>query len=177
MLYAVAFPQPPPRGGGGLPYWSDRDTCRLALGCKLQILVSLSVFGMESHYICPFRYRLVLCIKKLMYKKHPDTNHAEISLRAQFKLEPHPHWSPLGVWFEFSDEHPRQFYMGAHIMRRYGVKFDWGIVFGGWILDPFYYVIWQHGEDGVTKWLERWNCNSEALSSSLTLTASWISSK
>ena len=27
-------------------------------------LVSLRVFGMESHYICPFRYHLVLCIKK-----------------------------------------------------------------------------------------------------------------
>ena len=61
MLYAVAFPQPPPpRGeGGGLPYQSDRDSCRLALGCKLQILVSLRVFGMEIRYICPFSYRLV----------------------------------------------------------------------------------------------------------------------
>ena len=65
MLCTVAFPQPPPGGGGGgLPYRSDRDACRLALGCKLQILVSLRVFGMESHYICPFRYPLVLCIKK-----------------------------------------------------------------------------------------------------------------
>ena len=41
-----------------------RDARRLALGCKLQILVSLGVFGMERHYICPFRYCLVLCIKK-----------------------------------------------------------------------------------------------------------------
>ena len=30
----------------------------LLFGGKLQILVSVRVFGMESHYICPFRYRL-----------------------------------------------------------------------------------------------------------------------
>ena len=41
--------------GGGHPYKRD---------CKLQICVSLKVFGMESHDICPFRYRLGLCIKK-----------------------------------------------------------------------------------------------------------------
>ena len=34
------------RGGGGL---SDGDARLLALGCKLQILVSRRVFGMESH--------------------------------------------------------------------------------------------------------------------------------
>ena len=51
-------------GRGELPYKSDTDARRLALECKLQISVSLRVFGMESHYICPFRYRLVLCIKK-----------------------------------------------------------------------------------------------------------------
>ena len=43
---------------------SDRDARRLALGCKLQILVSLRVFRMESHYIYSFRYHLILCIKK-----------------------------------------------------------------------------------------------------------------
>ena len=37
----------------------------LALGCKFQILVSLGVFEMERHYICQFRYRLGLSIKKL----------------------------------------------------------------------------------------------------------------
>ena len=35
--------------GGGLPYKSDVGDCLLALGCKLQILVSLRVFGIESH--------------------------------------------------------------------------------------------------------------------------------
>ena len=53
-----------PRGGGELPYKRDGDARRLALGCKLQILVTLRVFEMESHYICPFRYHLGLCIKK-----------------------------------------------------------------------------------------------------------------
>ena len=68
MLYAVAFPKAHPLGGGGevggLTYRSDRDARCLALGCKLRIWVSLGVFGAESHYICPFRYPLVLRIKK-----------------------------------------------------------------------------------------------------------------
>ena len=37
-----------PGGGGGLPYESDGDACRLAKGCKLQILVSLRVFRTGS---------------------------------------------------------------------------------------------------------------------------------
>ena len=57
-----------PRGGWGggaqLPYNSDEDTRRLPLGCKLQILVSIRVFGMESHFICLFRYRLILYMEK-----------------------------------------------------------------------------------------------------------------
>ena len=87
------------------------DARRLTLGCKLQILVSLRVFGMESHYIGPFRYLLVLSIKK--FTKNVLTDSTEIFLRGQFKLEPHPHWSPLGVSFEFSDEHPHHFYVGV----------------------------------------------------------------
>ena len=50
---------------------------------------------------------------KGIYKKCPVTDHTEISLRGQFKLAPHLRWSPLGVLFEFSDEHPRHFYMGV----------------------------------------------------------------
>ena len=46
--------------GGEFSYKSDDDALRLAFGCKLQFLASPRVFGMESHYICPFRYRLVL---------------------------------------------------------------------------------------------------------------------
>ena len=75
---------------------------------SLQILLSLRVFGMESRYIDPFRYRLVLCLKEFT-----KNDHTEISLRGQFKLEPHLRWPPLGVLFEFSDEHPRHFYMGV----------------------------------------------------------------
>ena len=55
-------PTPPPPGGG-LPYKSDGDTHRLALGCKLQILVSLRVLRRKSVYL-PIRSRLGLCINK-----------------------------------------------------------------------------------------------------------------
>ena len=36
-------------------------------------------------------------VHKKIYKKCPDTGQTEISLRRQFKLEPHPHWSPFGI--------------------------------------------------------------------------------
>ena len=50
-------------GGGGMDsHKSDEDAHRFDLGCKLQILVSLMVFGMESHHICPFRYHLVITV-------------------------------------------------------------------------------------------------------------------
>ena len=75
--------------GGETPYKSDGDARRLALGCRLQILVSFGVFGMESYYISPFRYRLVLCIKK-------DTKNA-LTLTTQK--------SPLGVSLSLSHTH------------------------------------------------------------------------
>ena len=81
--------------GEGLPYKSDGDARRLALGCKSQILVSLRVFGMESHYL-PFQVSLSIVHKKID-KKCPDTDHTEISLSGQFKLEPNLNWSQLGV--------------------------------------------------------------------------------
>ena len=34
----------------------------------MQILVTLRVFGTESHYICQFRYRLVRAVHKEIYK-------------------------------------------------------------------------------------------------------------
>ena len=76
-------PTPPP-GGGGLPYRSDGDTRRLALGCKLQILVSLRVLRRKSVYL-PIRSRLGLC------KKCRDVSFNMASLRVQFKLDPHQH--------------------------------------------------------------------------------------
>ena len=36
-------------------------------------------------------------VRKEIYKLFPDTAHTEISLRGQFKFEPHPHWFPLEV--------------------------------------------------------------------------------
>ena len=83
------------------------DARRLTLGCKLQILVSLRVFGMESHYIGPFRYLLVLSIKK--FTKNVLTDSTEIFLRGQFKLEPHPDWSPLGFNLNFPTRIPVTF--------------------------------------------------------------------
>ena len=80
-----------------LPYKSDWDACCLALGCKLQILVSCRVFGMESYYICPFRYCLVLCIMRFTKNALTLHDHTEISLGGQFKLESHPRWSPGGI--------------------------------------------------------------------------------
>ena len=67
----------------------DGDARRLALGCKLQILVSLRVFGRESRYICPFRYRQVLCIKK--FTKNALTRTTQKS--------------PLGVTLSLSHTH------------------------------------------------------------------------
>ena len=90
-------------GGGGLPYESDRDALHLALGCKKQILVSIRVFGMESHYICPFRCRLVMCVKKF------TKNALTLTLRAQLNLQPHPHWSPLGFNLNFPTSIPITF--------------------------------------------------------------------
>ena len=113
-IFGVVFwfyVDPNPRGEG-LPYKSDRDAHRLALGCRLQILVSLRPFAMERHYICPFRYRWVLLIKK--FTKNALTLTTQKSpLGGQYKLEPHPHWSPFGIKFEFSNEYPCHFCMGV----------------------------------------------------------------
>ena len=86
-----------PGGGGGLPYKNDRDSRRLVLRRKLQILVSLKgVCDGKSLYL-PIQLSLSIAMHKEIYKICPDTDHIEISLRGQFKLEPHPQWSPLGV--------------------------------------------------------------------------------
>jgi len=70
----------------------------VSLWCKLQILVSRRVFGMESYYICPFSYRLVLCIMKftknaltLTTQKSPwgvslSLSHTHIGLTEGFNL-------------------------------------------------------------------------------------------
>ena len=92
-----------PQGAGGtLPWKSDGDARHLALLCKLQILVSFRVFGMDSHCICPFRYYLGPCIRKF-------TKKCCYICFSMFSFKPHSHWSPLGVSFSF----PRHFYMGV----------------------------------------------------------------
>ena len=50
-----SFDRPEP---GGLPYKRDDEHRRLALGCKLLILVSLRVLGMESHLYLPVQVSL-----------------------------------------------------------------------------------------------------------------------
>ena len=78
--------------GGEFLYNSDGDARRLVFGCKRQIFVSLRVFGMESHYICPYRYRFVLFLKKFTeYTENAPT------LTTQK--------SPLGVNLSFSHTH------------------------------------------------------------------------
>ena len=80
--------------GEGLPYKSDRDACRLSYRCKLQIVVPLTVFGMESHCICSFGYRLELCIK--IFPKRLWCLLVWSPLEVSLSLsEPHRHWSPL----------------------------------------------------------------------------------
>ena len=58
-----SFDRPEP---GGLPYKRDDVHRRLALGCKLLILVSLRVFGMESHLHLPVQVSL-----NTVRKEHP----------------------------------------------------------------------------------------------------------
>ena len=83
--------KPPPSGGGGggLPHKNDGDTRRLALGCKLQILVSLEALRRKVTIFRPFRYGLGLCINKF-------TKNAVISVSISF---------PLGVSLSLSHTH------------------------------------------------------------------------
>ena len=81
--------------GGEFSYKSDDNARRLAFGCKLQILVSRRVFGVESHYICPYRYRLVLFMKK--FTEYTEYTENAPTLTTQK--------SPLGVSLSFSHTH------------------------------------------------------------------------
>ena len=67
----------------------------------MQILISLRVFGREILY------------SSIADKKCCDVYFSMVSVKGQFKLEPHPHWSSLGVQSKFSDEHTRHFSMGV----------------------------------------------------------------
>ena len=94
--------------GGRLPYKSDRNALHLTLGCKLQILVSLRVFGMESYYFCPFRCRLVLCIKK--FTKNALTLSTQKSSLGVSLSSSHTHIClPYGFNFNFPTSIPVTF--------------------------------------------------------------------
>ena len=90
-IQSLAMPISVMNARGEIPYKSDEDARRLALGCKSQILDSLRMFGRESHYLIQVSLSIV------HYKKCPDTDHTEISLSGQFKLEPNLQLSQFGV--------------------------------------------------------------------------------
>ena len=98
---------------GGLPYKSDGDGRRFGLGPgNCRFWSHLGCLGWKVTIFAPFKYRLVLCINKFIKTALTVTKQkTEISLRGLFKLEPHPHWSPLAVSFEFSDKQPGHFFM------------------------------------------------------------------
>ena len=66
-IQSLAMPISVMNARGELPYKSDGDARRLALGCKSQILVSLRVFGMERHYL-PIQVSLSIVHKKNLQK-------------------------------------------------------------------------------------------------------------
>ena len=88
------------RGGGGEGGWVTGMRVFSLWGVNYRFWSHLGCLGWKVTKFARFRYCLRLCVKK-------------ISFRGQFKLEPHPPWSPLGISFEFSDEHPRHFLMGV----------------------------------------------------------------
>ena len=51
-----------------------------------------------------------------------------VSFRGQNFLKPRPDWSPLGVKFKISDEHPRLFRMGVPPPPGYVAVFAFAIV-------------------------------------------------
>ena len=55
-------------GGGGLPFKRNGDARRLALGCKLQILVSFRVFGWK---VTNLLIEVSLSVLKEVNKKMP----------------------------------------------------------------------------------------------------------
>ena len=78
---------------GALPSKSDEDARCLALGCKLQMLVSLGVFGMiKSLYLHNHDQDSLSTVHKEIY-----TDHTEMTLTTQK--------SPLGVRLSLSHTH------------------------------------------------------------------------
>ena len=115
--------------GGELPYKSDGDARRFSLGCRLQIFVSLKVFGMESYYICPFRYRLELFMEKvaknaltLTTQKSPlgvslSLSHTHIGLPWWFNVS-----FPTSIPVTFIWEYPAPLHPRADVVTHRGLK-------------------------------------------------------
>ena len=78
----------------------------------MQILVSLRVFGVDSHYILSIQISL-MAVHKEIYKKCSDVCLSMVAFRVQFKLKPHPHWSPLGVIYQPSRQNLRILMMSS----------------------------------------------------------------
>ena len=65
---------------------------------RLQILVSSTSVVWDGKYLnMLIQVSLKAVHKEICQKKRGDADLTEISFRGQFKLEPHPHWPPLGV--------------------------------------------------------------------------------
>ena len=83
---------------GGLPFKTNVDACRFAVGCELQILVSQRVFGMESYHILPiqvslstvyneiYKNVLPLITEKSSLEVSLSLSHTYISLHKGFNL-------------------------------------------------------------------------------------------
>ena len=122
--------------GEGLRYETDGDAGRLAQGCKFWILVSLRVFRAKRRYFKPPRSRLGFREETQNYAKRNRSqiffflfffflkrsllgvkiclSHAQIGLlQGSPKALTTPRWSPLGIKFKISDEHPCLFHMGV----------------------------------------------------------------
>ena len=101
-------------GGGRIKMMGMLVISVWGVNCRFSSYLGCLGWKVTIILICPFRYPLVLCIKK--FTKITLTLATQ---RGQFKLEPHPQWSLLGVKFEFSNKHPHQFYVGLMHIRRF----------------------------------------------------------
>ena len=105
--------------GGGLICETDGDARRLAQACKFWNLVSLRVFWAKRQYFKPPRSRLGFREETKNYAKRNRSQILFFLLFFFFKLSllgskfAYARWSPLGVKFKISDEHPRLFLKGV----------------------------------------------------------------
>ena len=83
------------------------------------ILVSLRVFRAKRQYFELSKSRLGFCEETRNYAKRKRSriffffSFLAVSFRGQILLKARPDWSPLGVKFKISDEHPLLFHIGV----------------------------------------------------------------